>query len=56
MKKPVFEVVRLNGYDSMATYSCSSNEECPKDAYCTRNCNPVQGYCTECMDDCIPLD
>jgi len=52
MKKPVFEVVRLNGYDSMATSST-----CPEDTiYCTGNCAPVQGYCTECMNDCVPLD
>ena len=50
MKKPEIEVIKLNDYDIMALASC------PSDSYCTGNCAPVQGYCTECMNDCTGLD
>jgi hypothetical protein len=58
MKRPEVEVIRLNGHDIMTGTSCTEDcgANCWKDGYCAPNCNPVQGYCTECMDDCISLD
>lgn len=52
MVKPEVKVIKLNSYDTMATSSpCGSDT-----VYCTGNCAPVQGFCTECMNDCHELD
>lgn len=56
MKRPEVEVIRLNGHDVMTENSSSCGANCASDGYCTPNCAPVQGYCTECLNDCTPLD
>lgn len=50
MKKPEVEVIKLSDYDVLATISCEGN------SYCEGNCAPVQGFCTECLNDCTSLD
>lgn len=51
MTKPELEVIRFNGFSDLAT-----NSSCPSNQNCTSHCDPVQGFCSECMDDCSGID
>lgn len=71
MKVPEVEVIRFNGFDVMTDNSncdgfcsgvecgtvCPSDSGCPEHTgSCTAFCGAVQGYCTQCVDDCYGID
>lgn len=70
MKAPKVEVIRLSGFNVMtnnsicygvtcSSFTCSANtceEDCPSNTYCNMYCNPYQGYCIECVEDCYSID